>query len=51
MGVDGSVSSIDKEPELAKSAAVANKFINIAMGNRRTGALESKVRHMPPNAS
>lgn len=44
MRIDRSVAAVDKEAQLAQPAAVANEFIDIAVCNRRTRALEGKIR-------
>ena len=37
VGVDGGVTAVDEEAKLAKSAAVADELIIVAVGNGRTG--------------
>ena len=43
MGVDGSVTAVYEEAELAKSAAVSYKLIDVSVCNGRACALERKV--------
>ena len=46
MGINGGIAAIDKESQLAEPSAVTDKFVNISMGKRRTGALECKICQM-----
>ena len=44
--IDRSVAVVDKESQLAETAAVADEMIDIAVCDRRTRALESKICKM-----
>ena len=47
MRVDCRITAVDKEAQFAKTAAVADKFINVGMCYRGTGTLEREVCQMP----
>ena len=44
--VDGSVSTVDEETKLAKTAAVADKFVDVGVCMRISSTLESEICKM-----
>ena len=51
MGIDGCVSAVYEEAQLAKPAASADKLVNISVSRGISGTLESKVCQMPVKGS